>query len=500
MAASASVSVQGAELEVLVPYNTNLTLEDLRRRNDVNSEEEQSTEVGGSQLLDVDTRRSLHFGRPRVRMQHPMIAFRASGVIYEPPATSMEESGDRYLPSGIPASPNVLESLAGDPALRGVRPRLTALRLDRISASTARVSSEQGIRSKPQKPFSAVPAISARVRYSRSSAPSNRPCTTASLDVETSPFQDEKVELTDVRMQLDNGSVEDLCIGRALNLPLTCGPRDNTIFLFRLMPNADHMQDPSINATSQTLDISLDACVLSADSCQPRIKMRWKTMVDFTAALNARHRGLGQNLQRNSRPPSTPIGPDKEMSEDVDTARGSNEKAQQQQQATSASELGLTLTLTGPKDVYVGQPFTWDVFVVNRSNKVRKLGLMVIPRRRFGEHKSHMSKTSISATTSSQRRDMDHADAIMDENRLYAIQKSNSKEAVDIVCLSTDVRLGNLNPGFCHNAELKFLPLAKGILHIEAVRVVDLGTSDSVDIRDLPEIVAEERAVDEKDS
>ena len=58
----------------------------------------------------------------------------------------------------------------------------------------------------------------------------------------------------------------------------------------------------------------------------------------------------------------------------------------------------------------------------------------------------------------------------------------------------------NLSPGFCHNAELKFLPLTKGILHIEAVRVVDLGTSDSVDVRDLPEIVAEERAVDEKES
>lgn len=58
-----------------------------------------------------------------------------------------------------------------------------------------------------------------------------------------------------------------------------------------------------------------------------------------------------------------------------------------------------------------------------------------------------------------------------------------------------------LNPGFCHNTELKFLPLAKGILHIEAVRVIDLVENKSVDIHDLPEIVAEERlqvAVDEQ--
>ncbi|KAL8954672.1 MAG: hypothetical protein Q9183_006988, partial [Haloplaca sp. 2 TL-2023] len=176
-------------------------------------------------------------------------------------------------------------------------------------------------------------------------------------------------------MQLDDGSVEDLCVGRALRLPLTCRPRDNIIFLFRLMPNADHLQDGSIDATSRTLDISLDARVLSSDPCQPRIRMRWKTMVDFPTALGAQQGGLGQNLKRNSRPPSLPVGPDKGTSEDLDVARRSNDKTQQQQ-ATSASNGGLTMTLTGPKDVYVGQPFTWDVFVVNRSDRIRKLGLM----------------------------------------------------------------------------------------------------------------------------
>lgn len=54
-----------------------------------------------------------------------------------------------------------------------------------------------------------------------------------------------------------------------------------------------------------------------------------------------------------------------------------------------------------------------------------------------------------------------------------------------------------LSPGFCHNTELKFLALEKGVLHIEAVRVVDLMENKSVDVRDLPEIVAEERVADE---
>lgn len=58
----------------------------------------------------------------------------------------------------------------------------------------------------------------------------------------------------------------------------------------------------------------------------------------------------------------------------------------------------------------------------------------------------------------------------------------------------------NLNPGFCHNTELKFLPLSKGILHLEMVRVVDVLTNETVDVRHLPEIVAEERASDDRES
>jgi hypothetical protein len=38
--------------------------------------------------------------------------------------------------------------------------------------------------------------------------------------------------------------------------------------------------------------------------------------------------------------------------------------------------------------------------------------------------------------------------------------------------------------------QLKFLPLAAGALHLEAVRVIDAGTNEATDIRDLPDIVA----------
>ena len=55
-----------------------------------------------------------------------------------------------------------------------------------------------------------------------------------------------------------------------------------------------------------------------------------------------------------------------------------------------------------------------------------------------------------------------------------------------------------LVPGSCFNGELKFLPLAKGVLKVEAVRINDAATNRSVEIRDLPDIIAQERAMNDR--
>jgi hypothetical protein len=42
--------------------------------------------------------------------------------------------------------------------------------------------------------------------------------------------------------------------------------------------------------------------------------------------------------------------------------------------------------------------------------------------------------------------------------------------------------------------ELKFIALASGVLYLDCLRAVDLNTQDTIDIRDMPDIVAlEER-------
>lgn len=50
-----------------------------------------------------------------------------------------------------------------------------------------------------------------------------------------------------------------------------------------------------------------------------------------------------------------------------------------------------------------------------------------------------------------------------------------------------------LAPAACFTTELKFVALASGVLYLDALRVVDLNTQDTTDIRELPDIVAVEQ-------
>ncbi|KAL9037684.1 MAG: hypothetical protein Q9214_005589 [Letrouitia sp. 1 TL-2023] len=318
----------------------------------------------------------------------------------------------------------------------------------------------------------------------------------ATLDIETAPFQDDDILLTKVEIQYSGGEIEDLCSEHILKLPRKCRPKDHLAFLYRLHHNGELMYNDNTSSYSKSMTVVIEANVLVSETCKPKIQMKWKSNVDFSAPLNPSFVAPGQTMQRSKRPPNLPVtAGNKGQSDPSQLANAANsvETGQQRHRAISMGQIGVTMTLTAPRDVYVGEPFTWDVFIVNGSSKPRKLAIVVIPKRSLADVKSHLSKRSSSSSASGRRGDLELADAAMDENRLYALQKSAGREEVQIVGLSTDVRLGTLNPGFCHNAELKFLPLASGILHIEAIRVIDLVANESIDVRDLPEIVADER-------
>lgn len=374
-----------------------------------------------------------------------MITFRPFAALQSMKASSSFHKHDRCLPSGVPASVNILESLRGEPGLQGIEARISALRLSRVNTPHVSTIADLSIKLSAQKSFPAIPALSARVRYTKSSTPFGRSCTMATLDIEAAPFQDDDIVLTKVEMQYSEGTIEDLCSEKVLKLPKKCRPKDHLAFLYRLHHNGDLMLRDNTSSYSKSTIVSIEANVLVSETCQPKIQMKWKSNVDFSAPLNPSFVAPGQTMQRSKRPPSLPVtAGNKGQSDPPQLANAANnvEIGQRRHRAISTGHIGVSVTLTAPRDVYVGEPFTWDVFIVNGSSKPRKLAVLVIPKRSLTDIKSHLAKRSSSSSTSGRRGELELADAVMDENRLYAMQKSVGREEVQIVSLSTEVRLG----------------------------------------------------------
>lgn len=374
-----------------------------------------------------------------------MITFKPVAILESHQPINHKLPLDPYLPDCTPQSINLLESLKGDPSLRLAEPRLPSFRLFRSASTAASLSlSKQALAVAVQRPFRAVPAISARVRYTRSKGDGGKPTIIASLDIETAPFFDNEVTITFVDVILSEGSAVDLSGGHALTLPMTCRPRDNQVFLFRLTPTGS-ISDGS-NSNPRTLDIKIDAIVLVSDICRAHIEMRWKAGVDFSTALNPSYGTPNQPMQRDKRPTSLPVPPVPANGNGMPAApqatgsQSESDVSPKRSRSNSVNDLSITVTLTAPRDVHLGVPFSWDVFVVNRSSVPRKLAIMVIPKRKGYDISAHLSMPSSSSAAGSIG--MGNVDAVLDEKHLYAVQRSNGSDGVQIVSLSTDVKLG----------------------------------------------------------
>ena len=352
-------------------------------------------------------------------------------------------SEDRYLPSGVPTSVNLLDSLKGERALKGIVPRLPARRLTRINTTNADPTlTERALSVVPQRDFRAIPAITARARYSKANAVNGKPTVVASLDIETATFLDYDICIEAVQLKVYDGLSENLDYGGKPLLPMTCRPKDNATFLFRLISGGPFSDASNPNSNSRTLDISIDATVFASGTCKPRIQMRWRAAVDFSSSLNPTFGAPSQPLQRSKRPANISMA--QVTSTEIGTpgpGQGLNpDDGRRRESAVSFSELDVSVTFTAPNEIYVGEPFCWDVFVVNRSNEPRKLVISTILKRKRGDARSHLSKPSTSSAGG--QKDSGTADAVMDENIVYAMQRNASNNAVQIISLSNEVKIG----------------------------------------------------------
>jgi hypothetical protein len=390
---------------------------------------------------------------------------------------------------------DILQAFSDDPAMGGIKPRLSALRVSRVAPATQMAKElVRPLKNISRRSIKVYPAMNARVRYSRPNSTPTSPSVIVSLDVDITPFTNCEVTLKKAEVKIIGGTVEDLNEVSGMILPITSLPQDDITFLFRLEPDD---LDATNKSQIRTLEISVLATANLSENCQPELSMFWTTSLDFTPPVNPGFGNPTQPIQRPHRPAQLSIGgsalettptvsslavsrPDALPSIDVTTRH---------QRSPSIPDFGVTMTFTAPPSsspIYPGVPFAWSIFIINRSDRPRKLALMVIPKRRRTE--ARITRPP-STGYGGGRRDPKVADAVVDENIVYAMQRNSTIDSTEIVCLSTDTRVGPLAPSACYEVELKFMALKVGIVRVEAVRVVDLATQEHVDIKDLPTIL-----------
>jgi hypothetical protein len=211
-------------------------------------------------------------------------------------------------------------------------------------------------------------------------------------------------------------------------------PGDQLTYLYKIKPDLASDGTPALGNKGHYLTLNVEATVSIADDCQPDIAIEWKTPVDFTSEQAASLVKAAHRLSSATTHTTNILNPDSLPAHD-------NQK-QVEESASDKNNINITLTVSGPPNVRVGEIFTWDVFIVNRSEKTRKLAVLVIAKRKrdFEKHQSHPSTSSSSGLRADKKELV--ATAVVDENIVYAKQKKARTETSELICLTTDIRLG----------------------------------------------------------
>jgi hypothetical protein len=454
----------------------------------------------GQQHIYAVWKMSVFLSRPRIRLQGPSAVFSASASLKPDKSAAGHVSGAEggYLQSGVPSGFNLLDSLGDDLDLGGVKPRLSALRVSRVAPVTHPKDLMTPVRALPSLTLRIFPVVHTRVRFSRPNSVPTSIALIALLEVDFTASFDCKILLKKISLSVAGVAVENLNEVAGTKLPFTCIAHDHVTFLYRLVPQE---LDPLSKGPTRDLDITIEAVAqVLPGVCIPRLSMAWSTPLDFTLPVNPGFGAARQPIQRSHRPSQLSISGNESLTAPAVSRPDSLPSLEAAATRTEATipDLGITMTFAGPSTpIYAGDIFSWTVYVVNRSDEKaaatapRKLALVAIPKRRRNDLRIIRPPSMHGGKRGADTGQV--ADAVLDENIVHAMQRNSVVDSTDVVCLSADTRIGPLAAGSCHVVELKFLALQEGIVSVEAIRVIDLGSQEHVDVRELPVIVVEAR-------
>ena len=370
----------------------------------------------------------MHIGRPRVRLQAPAIIFKVSASL-NPPRTTKHSAEDLYLPEGVPLPSNILEPLEKDPTFHGAVPRLSTMRLSRNSGNEDSVRQQTlPIKVVSRKPFRAIPALSSRVRFHRPSFNIGNPSLLAALEFDIPAFAQRPIEIVSATLNLGNGVIKSLGEGGTQELPIVCHARDSIVRLYRISPSVSIPGTPSTNSP-HSLEVAVRLRVAISDLCRPNVEIKFKASVDFSTS-NIAHATKTRSLERANKPTSILPTPNNVSS----SLQSSNLNLD------SENASGIVLQFKGAEKVFVGKPFKWEVFVMNRSSRQKRLGFTMLSRKKTVGEKRISSRPTSNSNSANKTESV--ASPFVDDNLLYTMMRSHALDSPQIVSLDSDLQVG----------------------------------------------------------
>jgi hypothetical protein len=422
--------------------------------------------VPGSEVANIITSDShtiaiwkptLHLSRPRVRLQRPAVYFTAYLAITAQALSASKQRATGLLESFQPLPANLLEPLHYDPVLSKSKLYLSESRISKVTPTTTRTQDDvKPIRGASKRAFPIVPAVFTRIRYSALSD-----AIIASLHLEISKYISGTLTVQDVRLDIPDAKIDTLS---ALKDCAAMAAGDETVMLYRLKRDPE-VEDSGLSPMSVKIETGL---VLEA-ATNISLQIDWQAQVDLSRTSSKPTYKWSRPLSSNSQQAQRQSFKDEQMPSLPDmTLKG------------SAEENGIVFTFSARPTVIVGQEFKLHIQCINRTNRARRFTVLSVrPKQNLPEDME--DNTAFNSTGKGGK--VTIAD-------LLKLRQAPWSKPSSVNCMEPDVRIGPLAAQAIFETNMRFLAMTTGPLDLGFIRVLDLDTRRTVDVKELPDVIA----------
>lgn len=362
------------------------------------------------------------------------------------------EAQDLYiLNDGEDDNFNILQSLCNDAELGRYTPHLSAKRLLTLQPVPSDLSTPSRSKKHARRTFPCKSAIALRIKSTLLSG-ADRALVTLDIEATLENNNDKWVVVDEiVANTADGGKLTAL---GAVSTPIKLRTREQLALVFELSPS-------TFNA-SATAPVDLSMLLRPQSSIDglvegPKIRSKWATMI------RVRQDPLKAEGQR---PSSQLMSPKSAHATERISHRFSTQTIANSRQTSHPFE-GIHLTLTAPSSCHLGETVTLSAALTNQTTQHKAL-LIQVPS------VANSAKQLPKLPPQDERRSSGFSFQTQSHSQLH----SNTQ----LMCLSSEARVGSLAPTATRSLNLHFVALATGTISLRDLRIIDLQTNQAVDV------------------